>query len=48
LSWVTWAEEDIDFWEWFWAWYAQLDQTWTFDHEEGHVVTDPNYEWEWF
>ena len=48
LSWVTWVEEDIDFWEWFWQWYGELDSTWSFDHEPGFVQTDHNYEWEWF
>mgnify|MGYP006982822872 CR=1 FL=1 len=48
LSWVTWAVEDVDFWEWFWPWYDNLDETWTFDHEPGFVATDPAFEWEWF
>ena len=48
LDWVTWAEEDIDFWVWFWEWYWTVDDQWTFDHEPGEVVIDPNYEWEWF
>lgn len=39
---------DTDFWEWFWIWFAELDNTWTFDHEPGFVQTDPDYEWEWF
>ena len=48
FSWVTWATEDVDFWDWFWPWYANLDSTWTFDHEPGWVQNDPDYEWEWF
>ena len=48
LSWVTWAEEDVDFWEWFWQWYGELDNTWSFDHEPGFIQTDHDYEWEWF
>ena len=45
---MTWATEDVDFWDWFWPWYANLDSTWTFDHEPGWVQKDPAYEWEWF
>ena len=48
LSWITWAKEDVDFWEWFWQWYGELDSTWNFDHEPGFVQTDHDYEWEWF
>ena len=48
LSWITWAKEDVDFWEWFWQWYGELDGTWNFDHEPGFVQTDSDYEWEWF
>ena len=48
LSWFTGAAEDTDFWEWFWQWYATIDETWTFDHEVGFVLTDPEYAWEWF
>ena len=48
LSWITWAEQDVDFWEWFWQWYGELDSTWSFDHEPGFVQTDHDYEWEWF
>ena len=48
LSWVTWAKEDVDFWEWFWQWYEELDSTWNFDHEPGFVQTDHDFEWEWF
>ena len=46
-SWIIWAEEDMDFWEWFWEWYDDLDESWTFDHEPGSIIKDPNYEWEW-
>ena len=48
LSWITWAKEDVDFWEWFWQWYGELDGTWNFDHEPGFVQMDHDYEWEWF
>ena len=48
LSWVTWAYEDVDFWDWFWLWFGELDETWEFDHEPGFVQRDENYEWEWF
>ena len=48
LDWVTWAEDDTDFWTWFWQWYVNFEASWTFDHEPGEVLTDPNYEWEWF
>ena len=48
LDWVTWAEEDTDFWVWFWQWYRNFDAVWTFDHEAGEVLNDTNYEWEWF
>ena len=48
LDWVTWAEEDIDFWSWFWQWYGTMDSVWTFDHEPGEVLMDPDYEYEWF
>ena len=48
LQWVDWAAEDVDFWDWFWLWYQSIDETWTFDHEAGFVLTDPDYAWEWF
>lgn len=47
LNLVTWAEKDADFWEWFWPWYTQLDNTWSFDHEPGFVQTDHNFELDW-
>ena len=48
LDWVTWAQEDIDFWAWFWEWYKNFDAVWEFDHEAGDVLTNSTYEWEWF
>ena len=45
---MTWAQEDVDFWAWFWEWYKNFDSVWEFDHEAGDVLTNSTYEWEWF
>ena len=40
--------EDTDFWHWFWLWYKDFDEKWSYDHQIGweDMNSDGTLKWE--